>query len=93
MCTGAWLGWLMSGRGKAGYICVLRGNACALVRSVDDIYIYIYIYIQTKSPLSSLVRARCAHPINQIVQVHVVTVILVSPDRVLVPFVASWTPD
>ena len=44
MCTGAWLGWLMSGRGKAGYICVLRGNACALVRSVDDIYIYIYIY-------------------------------------------------
>ena len=29
-----------SGRGKAGYVCALRGDACALARSVDDIYIY-----------------------------------------------------
>ena len=27
-----------SGRGKAGYVCALRGDACALARSVDDIY-------------------------------------------------------
>ena len=46
-----------SGRGKAGYVCALRGDACALARSVDDIS-----YIQTKSALSSLVRARCACP-------------------------------
>ena len=45
-----------SGRGKAGYVCTLCGDACALAQSVDD------IYIQTKSALSSLVRARCTRP-------------------------------
>ena len=37
-------------RGKAGYVCALRGDACALARS------------QTNSALSSLVRVRCARP-------------------------------
>ena len=27
----------MSGRGKAGYVCMLHRDACALAQSVDDI--------------------------------------------------------
>ena len=35
LCTGV-VDEIDSGRGKAGYVCALRGDACALARSVDD---------------------------------------------------------
>ena len=48
-------GCAMSRRGKAGYICTLHRDACALARSVDDIHVHVNVQLVRAQPRKLMV--------------------------------------